>query len=209
MICRTRVWIWISTSISLWTSWTGPQMQTQIRIGSSTTSCPHLLRRLLLCTAGTYDHPDRPMPGPVIPEHDSVDHPGVGVDASRAHMSPGQSLNLDFTSPNSAGGGSIGWSAGHIVGGAGASTNTGVGEYAGDGTIDPPVLDGGGNFSPGKLGDDSSSPVRGFGNDGGGGARPSRGTDEDNDEEDVMGLLFENTSDDDFMPPSGLGNGEG
>ncbi|KAH8999809.1 hypothetical protein EDB86DRAFT_611018 [Lactarius hatsudake] len=65
------------------------------------------------------------------------------------------------------------------------------------------VLGGGGNLSPEKLGDDPSSPVRGFG-----GVQPPRATDGDDEEEDVMGTLFENTSDDDFVPPSGLGKGK-
>ncbi|KAH8983262.1 hypothetical protein EDB86DRAFT_256500 [Lactarius hatsudake] len=62
--------------------------------------------------------------------------------------------------------------------------------------MDPSMIDGGGNLSPGKF---PSSPVRGFG-----GVQISRATDEDEDE--VMGV---NTSDDDFMPPSGLGKDKG
>ncbi|KAH9036078.1 hypothetical protein EDB84DRAFT_1198427 [Lactarius hengduanensis] len=66
------------------------------------------------------------------------------------------------------------------------------------------MLGGGGNLSPGKLGDDPSSPVRKFG-----GVQPPRATDEDDEEGEVMGTLFENTSDDDFVPPSELGKGKG
>ncbi|KAH9069621.1 hypothetical protein EDB83DRAFT_2674316 [Lactarius deliciosus] len=86
-----------------------------------------------------------------------------------------------------------------------AGTDTGACEYADDGTIDPSVLGDGGNLSPGKLGDNPSSPVRGFD-----GVQPSRATDEDDEEEeDFMGMSFENTSDDDFVPPSGFGKGKG
>ncbi|KAH9167665.1 hypothetical protein EDB89DRAFT_107258 [Lactarius sanguifluus] len=159
----------------------------------------------LLRTAGTHDHPDGPMLGFVIPEHD-VDHsPSAGLDVGRALTSPTQGLSFNLTSPNRGGEGSIDWRAGNVFGGAGASTDTVAGEYAGNGTIDPSVLGGGGNPSPGRLEDDPSSPVRGFD-----GVQPSRATDEDNEEEeDVMGMLFENTSDDDFVPPSGLGKGKG
>ncbi|KAH9069522.1 hypothetical protein EDB83DRAFT_2372857, partial [Lactarius deliciosus] len=161
----------------------------------------------LLRTAGTHDHPDGPMLGFVIPEHDGVDHsPGAGVNVGRALTSPTQGLSFDLASPYRGGEGSIDWRAGNVSGGAGASPDTGAGEYAGNGTFDPSVLGDGGNLSPESLGDDPSSPVCGFG----GGVRPSRATDEDNEEEeDVMGMLFENTSDDDFMPPSGLGKGKG
>ncbi|KAH9041071.1 hypothetical protein EDB85DRAFT_2272139 [Lactarius pseudohatsudake] len=97
----------------------------------------------------------------------------------------------------------IDWRAGNVFGGAGASTDTG--EYAGDGTVGPSVIAGGGNNSPGKLVDDVSSPVRGFG-----GMLPPRATDEDyEEEEDIMGMLLENTSEDNFVPPSGLGKAKG
>ncbi|KAH9055278.1 hypothetical protein EDB87DRAFT_1338461 [Lactarius vividus] len=50
-----------------------------------------------------------------------------------------------------------------------------------------------------------SSSICGFG-----GVQPSRATDEDNEEEeDVMGMPFGNTSDNNFVPPSGLGKGKG
>ncbi|KAH9024358.1 hypothetical protein EDB85DRAFT_2150501 [Lactarius pseudohatsudake] len=52
----------------------------------------------------------------------------------------------------------------------------------------------GSNLSPGKLGDDLSSPVHKFS-----GVQPLHATDEGDNEEDVMGT-FENTSDDNFVP---------
>ncbi|KAH9167686.1 hypothetical protein EDB89DRAFT_2074654 [Lactarius sanguifluus] len=104
------------------------------------------------------------MLGSVIPEPDSVDHgPGAGVDVVRAHASPGQGLNFDLASPNPA---VLGWNDWR---------------YASDGTIDPSALGAGSNNSPGKLGDDANSPVHEFGDDGG--ARPSRTTDEEEEED--------------------------
>ena len=83
-----------------------------------------------------------------------------------------------------------------------ASARIRVGEYAGDGTIDPSVLGGGGgDISPRKMDGYSSSPA-------GRCADLSRAMEEDyrmddEEEEDVMGLLFAtNGSDDDFVPPS-------
>lgn len=106
----------------------------------------------------------------------------------RAHASPGQGLNSDLASPNPAVLGWNDWRVGRVIGGAGASTVTGIGEYASDGTIHPSVLDAGGNNSPGKLGDDTNSPVHEFGDDGC--ARPSRATDEDEDEEEEEEDVF-------------------
>jgi hypothetical protein len=85
-----------------------------------------------------------------------------------------------------------------------ASANTQL--YAGDGTINPSVLGGGGN-SPDKFEDHPNSPVR-RNRDGG---ALSRTTDEGDgmdheEEEHVMGLLFEHMNDDDFVP--GLGKGK-
>src|ERR1700744_762418 len=88
------------------------------------------------------------------------------------------------------------------------SPDTGVGEYAGDGTIDPSVLGGGGGVIPSKVDEYASSPA---------GRREdlSRAMEEeyrmdDEEEEDVMGLLFAaNASDDDFVPSSGMGKGKG
>ncbi|KAI9437185.1 hypothetical protein H4582DRAFT_2077583 [Lactarius indigo] len=138
----------------------------------------------LLRSSGAHNHPYGPMFCFVILELDGVDHSlGAGVDRR----------------------GSIDWRAGNVFGCAGDSTDTGIGEYAGNGTIDPSVLGGGANNSPGKLVDGVSSPIRGFS-----GAQPERATDEDDEEEDdVTGMLFENTGDDDFVPLSGLGKGKG
>ncbi|KAH9167684.1 hypothetical protein EDB89DRAFT_2124365 [Lactarius sanguifluus] len=117
--------------------------------------------------------------------HDGVDHsPGAGVDVGRTLTNPSQCLSFNIVSPDHGGEGWTEWRAENVFGGAGASTDTGAGD-------------------PGKFGDDPSSPVRVFG-----GVKPSGAMDEDDEEEgDVMGMLFENTSDDDFVPPSGLGKG--
>ncbi|KAH9069604.1 hypothetical protein EDB83DRAFT_2518349 [Lactarius deliciosus] len=109
---------------------------------------PHLSPPLLR-TAGTHGHPDGPVLGLVIPEPDA---------------------NFDLASPNRGGEGWIDWLTGNVFGGAGASTDKGVGEQA------------------------RRRCVRGFG-----GVLPSRATDDDEEEEeeeeeeDVMG-----TGNDDF-----------
>ncbi|KAH9013542.1 hypothetical protein EDB84DRAFT_892478 [Lactarius hengduanensis] len=170
-------------------------------VGDAPTHSPPPLLRI----AGTHNHPDGPTLGFVIPEHDDVDHSlGASVDVDRALTSPSQGLSFDLTSSNRGGEGSIDWCSGNVLVVQGAGTDAGAGEYAGNGTIDACVLGGGGNLSPGKLGDDPSSPVRKFG-----GVQHPRATDEDDEEEDGMGTLFENTSDDDFVPPSELGKGKG
>ncbi|KAH8983634.1 hypothetical protein EDB92DRAFT_2106228 [Lactarius akahatsu] len=61
----------------------------------------------------------------------STHDPGAGMDIVCAHTN---------------------WRVGHVVSDASASADTGIGEYAGDGTIDPPVFGGDGNNNPGKLG---------------------------------------------------------
>ncbi|KAH9013545.1 hypothetical protein EDB84DRAFT_892560 [Lactarius hengduanensis] len=67
----------------------------------------------LLRTAGTHNHPDGPMLGFVIPEHDDVDHsPGASVDIGRALTSPNQGLSFDLTSSHRGGEGLIDWCAG-------------------------------------------------------------------------------------------------
>ncbi|KAH9014032.1 hypothetical protein EDB84DRAFT_1530501, partial [Lactarius hengduanensis] len=105
----------------------------------------------LLRIAGTHNHPDGPMLGFVILEHDDVDH-SLGASAAyvRAFTSSSQGLSFDLTS-------SIAAAKDRSTG---AGTDTGAGEYAGNGTIDASMLGGGGNLSSGKLGDDQSSPVR-------------------------------------------------
>ena len=88
------------------------------------------------------------------------------------------------------------------------SPNTGVGEYVSDGTIDPPVIGEGGGVSPSEVDEYASSPA---------GRREDlpRATEEeyrmdDEEEEEVMGLLFAaNACDEDFVPPSGIGKGKG
>ena len=77
---------------------------------------------------------------------------------------------------------------------AASSTDTGIGEDAGDGTIDPSVL-GGGSKSPNKIDAYSSSPMHQVSRDRG------EEYDGDDEEEEVMGLLVQNTSEDDFTPP--------
>ena len=104
---------------------------------------PHMLYPLL-CTSGTHDHPDGPMLGFVIPEHDA------GVDLRQAHTSPERDLDFNITSLSaggSSGKGRADWHIGHVLGGASAHTDTGVGEYTGDGTINLSVLGGGNNSS--------------------------------------------------------------
>ena len=93
-----------------------------------------------------------------------------------------------------------------------AGTDTASGEYAGDGTIDPSVLGGGGSNIPDKFEQHASSSARRFGGfDSGLGLRATHESErmDDEEEEDVMGMLFENVSHDDFVPPSGLGKGKG
>ncbi|KAH9055275.1 hypothetical protein EDB87DRAFT_1579964 [Lactarius vividus] len=100
---------------------------------------------------------------------------------------PKPSLSFDLASPNHGGEGSIAWRAGNIFGGALAMERSTC-----------PCL--------------VACPTTSLASSGTtfGGVQPSRATDEDNEEEeDVMGTLFENTSDDDFVLPSGLGKGKG
>jgi hypothetical protein len=162
----------------------------------------------------THDHPDGPMLGFMIPEHDGAD-----ADAALSHAFTSPDRDLDFepiTSLSASAAPSDGWvdwRAGHVLGGTSAGTDTGViGEYAGNGTIDPSVLGGGGGNCAEKADEYSSSPVRRFRD---GGAQLSRATTgegggvDDEEEDDVMGLLFQNASDDDFVPPSGSGKGKG
>jgi len=113
-------------------------------------------------------------------------------------------MDFDLTPLTTSGSLSEGWTdwrAEPVPSNTDTGANTGVvGEYAGDGTIDPSVLgggEGGSGTSPDKFGDSAIAPVHR--------ARPSRGAMDgfdDEEEEDVMGLLFERASDDDFVPPS-------
>jgi hypothetical protein len=68
----------------------------------------------------------------------------------------------------------VDWRTRHVPGGATAGTDPSVCRYAGDGTIDPSVLGGGGN-SPDTFEDHPSSPVRRLNRDDG---ALSRTTDE-------------------------------
>ena len=129
--------------------------------------------------------------------------------------SPDRGLDFDLTSltslsPSVSGGERwADWPTQRGLGGTSVSPDTGVGEYAGDGTIDPSVLGGGGGeISPSKMDGYSSSPA-------GRRADLSRAMEEDyrmddEEEEDVIGLLFAtNGSDEEFVPPSGMGKGKG
>ena len=182
----------------------------EVVVPSPTPSAPHPLLR----SSGTHDHPDGPMLGFVVPEHEVADaDPDAGTSLDHVRASPDRGLDFDLTSLTSlnasvsGGEGWVDWQAQHGHGGTSVSPDTGVGEYAGDGTIDPSVL-GGGGISPSKVDDYSSSPA---------GRRVdlSRAMEEDyrmddEEEEDVMGLLFAaNTSDEDFVPPSVSGKGKG
>jgi hypothetical protein len=152
------------------------------------------------------------MLGFVAPEHDNADPDPIiaGTSLDHAHASPDRGLDFDLTSLSAISSGGEGWAdwnTAPVLGGPSASTEAGLGEYAGDGTIDPSIL-GGAGLSPAKVDDYSSSPA-------GRRVELARAVDEDyrmndEEEEDVMGLLFaENASDDDFVPPSGMGKGKG
>ena len=183
----------------------------EVVVPSPTPSVPHPLLR----SSGTHDHPDGPMLGFVIREREVPGaDPDAGPSLDHVRASPDRGLDLDLTSltslgPSVSGGeGWADWPTQHGLGGPSVSPDTGVGEYAGDGTIDPSVLGGGGGVSPSKVDDYASSPA---------GRREdlSRAMEEeyrmdDEEEEDVMDLLFAaNGSDDDFVPPSGMGKSKG
>ena len=183
----------------------------EVVVPSPTPSVPHPLLR----SSGTHDHPDGPMLGFVIREREASDaDPDAGPSLDHVRASPDRGLDLDLTSltslgPSVSGGeGWADWPTQHGLGGPSVSPDTGVGEYAGDGTIDPSVLGRGGGVSPSKVDDYASSPA---------GRREdlSRAMEEeyrmdDEEEEDVMDLLFAaNGSDDDFVPPSGMGKSKG
>ena len=103
--------------------------------------------------------------------------------------------------------GLVDWRAGHVLGG----TDLGAGEYAGDRTIDPSVLGGGGSGNSADMADEyANSPDRQIRGDGGAERAVNEGdVMDDEEEEDVVGILFENASDNDLLPPSGLGKGKG
>ncbi|KAI0249439.1 hypothetical protein BJV78DRAFT_695445 [Lactifluus subvellereus] len=181
-------------------------------------------------------HLDDPILGFVPSEHEDAGRAGAAANTgesylgigiqSRANM--GADLQFMLATLNASPGpspGWIDWGTGVVSGAATANAGTGgvaTGEFAGDGTIDPSVLGGGaGAGSPGKLfrsdsdhsvalDDRLSSPGR---------FPLSRAMGEDEfmddlgDEEDVMGLLFQDTTDCDFVPPPSVagevGKGKG
>ena len=179
----------------------------EVVVPSLTPSVPHPLLR----SSGTHDHSDRPMLGFVVPKRE-VTNADTSTRLDHARASPDRGLDFDLTSLTSLGPSVSGgerwadWPTQHGLGGPSISPDTGVGEYAGDGTIDPSVLSGG--VSPSKVDEYASSPA-------GRRADLSRAMEEeyrmdDEEEEDVMGLLFAaNVSDDVFVPPSGMGKGKG
>ncbi|KAH9019916.1 hypothetical protein EDB83DRAFT_119567 [Lactarius deliciosus] len=123
MICGMRVWISTSTSISLWTSGMGPcprvKMKVQIRMQSSLATRPRAPLPHCCAPRATPNHPDGPMLGFVIPEHDDVDHSlGASVDVGRALTTPSQGPSFDLISSNRGAEGSIDWCAGNVFGDA-------------------------------------------------------------------------------------------
>ena len=177
----------------------------EVVMPSPTPSAPHPLLR----SSGMHEHPDGPMLGFVVPERADA---GTSLDHTRE--SPDRGLDFDLTSltslgPSVSGGeGWADWSTQRGLGGTSVGPGTDVGEYAGDGTIDPSILGGGGGVSPSKVDGYSNSPA-------GRRADLSSAMEEgyrmdDEEEEDVMGLLFAtNGSDEEFVPPSGMGKGKG
>ena len=170
---------------------------------------PPPLPHPLLHTAAHY-HPDGPMLGFPIPEHDAS-----GANLGHDLPSPDRDVDVDFdlTSLSASAASGDGWvdcRTVYVFGRTSASTDTSSGEYAGDRTIDPSVLGGGGGNRPDKFEGHASLSTRRFG--GYDGSERLCATHEgermdDEEEEGVMGLLFENVSHDDFVPPSGLGKG--
>ena len=129
----------------------------EVVVPSPTPSAPHPLLR----SSGTHEHPDGPMLGFVVPERADA---GTSLDHTRE--SPDRGLDFDLTSltslgPSVSGGeGWADWPTQRGLGGTSVSPDTDVGEYAGDGTIDPSVLGGGGgSISPSKVDGYSSSPA--------------------------------------------------
>jgi hypothetical protein len=179
---------------------------------------PHALR-----ISGT-DHPDGPMLGSVLSEHDGTGHVGAGADTGASRLGiavePSSNMvpNLEFmlATLNSSPGASAGWidwCSGKVLGAATMGVGSGMvpaGEFAGDGTIDPSVLGGGAGGSPGKLlRSDSDRSVALSGPLRSPGRVLSRALGDDDhmdlgDEEDVMGLLFQDPTDGDFVPSSSL-----
>ena len=121
----------------------------EVVVPSPTPSAPHPLLR----PSGAHEHPDGPMLGFIVPERGVADA-DASTSLDHARVSPDRGLDFDLTSltslgPSVSGGeGWADWPTRHGLGGASLSPDTGVSEYAGDGTIDPSVLGGGGGCQP-------------------------------------------------------------
>ena len=121
----------------------------EVVVPSPTPSAPHPLLR----PSGAHEHPDGPMLGFIVPERGVADA-DASTSLDHARASPDRGLDFDLTSltslgPSVSGGeGWADWPTRHGLGGASLSPDTGVGEYAGDGKIDPSVLGGGGGCQP-------------------------------------------------------------
>ena len=147
------------------------------------------------------------MLGFAIPEHDAADAAAAdAMNLSHGLTSPDRDWDWDLTSP-SASEGWVDWRAGQVLGGTSVTgTEVGTGEYVGDGTIDPSVLGG----SADKADEYASTLDCRFRGDGGAERAMNEGdVMDDEEEEDVMCMLFENVRDKDFLPPSGSGKGKG
>jgi hypothetical protein len=167
---------------------------------------PHVLR------ISSSTHPDGPMLGFTLSEHDdarcttslSVDteasSDGVGLELSAKTTSDMDFMLLDSTSPNSVFNANPGW----VWHATAPSTGLVVGnEFVGDGTIDPSILGGAVFWSDATAASDDY-------------IRSHRGSlamrdrdkhislvddnDDLGDEGDVMGLLFDNSTDGDTVP---------
>ena len=87
---------------------------------------PPPLPHPLLRTAGTHDHPDGPMLGFPIPEHDASGA-NLGHDLSNPDLDLDLDFDCDFSSLSASaasGEGWVNWRAGHVFGRTSASTDT-------------------------------------------------------------------------------------
>ena len=134
----------------------------EVVVPSTTPSVPHPPLR----SSGTHGHPDGPMLGFVVREREVADA-DASTSLDYARTSPDRGLDFDLTSLTSLGpsvSGGEGWTDRPTqpgLGGTSVSPDTGVGEYAGDGTFDPSVLGGGGGggVSPSRVDEYASSPA--------------------------------------------------
>ena len=112
----------------------------EVVVPSPTPSASHSFLR----SSGTQDHPDGSMLGFEAPEHDA--DPDAGLSLGHARASSDRHFGFVLTSltslNSSVSGGEVwvDWPAQHGLNGTSVSPDTGVGEYAGDGTIDLSVL---------------------------------------------------------------------